>query len=436
MAVETKPANGQSNGSSASSTMTGVPPAASGTLTGMPAVTAKPRKKRASSLLAVATSLPSMETSLEEFIARANSSDVDPSTWDNAERVAREEDEKRKEADALRWKAAEDQLRDGQQREVHLKSKLDGLQGKLAEAEARVAVAMSSSNISATAIEAAAKSAELAEIKVKLAAAEERAQSLSTALVAAKQDQHKRAETTELVMRRPSSFGDDRDDERVAIAEAKAAKAIAAAKAAAAGLTVSQADIAAIESGLVVTDFSPTKRTPWLAIGGAFLGGIAIMFAVSKFMNPPAAAPTVPAVAQPAPTQTQSTPTPAPAAAVTPPAQQAQTAPAKAEPTRVTATPIDEAPATGPTVQPTVQPIETPPEPPKAAAVVVEKKAPVVHHTTRRAAPAPAPATAAAAPAGKGIVDPFADKSDAPKAEAPKKEAAKAADKSGIVDPF
>jgi len=151
MAVETKL---PSNGTSPSSTMTGVPPAASGTLTGMPAVAVKPRKKRASSLLAVATSLPSVETSLEEFIARANQNDVDPSTWDNAERVAREEDEKRKEADALRWKAAEDQLRDGQQREAHLKNKLNGLQGQLAEAEARVAVALSSSNISTSGLRA------------------------------------------------------------------------------------------------------------------------------------------------------------------------------------------------------------------------------------------------------------------------------------------
>src|SRR5215471_16767349 len=120
MAVESKH---EGNGTSAGSTMTGVP-TASGTITGMPAATK--RKKRPSSLLAVATSLPSVETSLEEFIARANQTDVDVNTWDSAEREARQEDERRKEADALRWKAAEEQLRDGQQRESALKHKLDG----------------------------------------------------------------------------------------------------------------------------------------------------------------------------------------------------------------------------------------------------------------------------------------------------------------------
>src|SRR5690606_41736045 len=49
--------------------------------------------------------------------------------------------EKRKEHDALRWKAAEQQMRESQAREESLRRQLDGLQGKLAEAEARAAVA-------------------------------------------------------------------------------------------------------------------------------------------------------------------------------------------------------------------------------------------------------------------------------------------------------
>jgi hypothetical protein len=384
MAVESK-----HGGNGASATLTGVP-TASGTITGMPAQAPK-RKKRASSLLAVASSLPSVETSLEEFIARANQTDVDANTWDSAEREARQEDEKRKEADALRWKAAEEQLRDGQTRESHLKHKLDGLQGKLAEAEARVAVALSSSSISTQQVDAAAKSAELAEVRARLAAAEDRAATLSSALVAAKQD---------VVLRRPTSFDDERDDERVALAEAKAAKAIAAARAAAAGLTVSPADLAAIESGLVVTDFEPPRRTPWLALAASFVGGLAIMFGVFKLTARTVPVPAAPAaVAQPAPEPTQP-PTPT-AAPVAPAPTQAAVAPQT--PSHPTVTPIEEPNA------PKVEPIEPPPAAPPAE-VAVHHAAPAVHHAAVRRAPTPPPAPAKQAkPAdGKtGLVDPF-----------------------------
>ena len=69
----------------------------------------KPRK-RPSSLMAQASALPSVENSLDEFIAKANETLLDPSAFNSAE-VRREEDEKRKEADALRWKATEQQMR-------------------------------------------------------------------------------------------------------------------------------------------------------------------------------------------------------------------------------------------------------------------------------------------------------------------------------------
>src|SRR5258706_4948586 len=95
------------------------------------------RRKRPSSLMAVATSLPSVETSLDEFIARANQTLTDAASWQKIEQEAKQEDDKRREADALRWKAAEQQLREGELREQTLRRQLDGLQGKLAEAEAR-----------------------------------------------------------------------------------------------------------------------------------------------------------------------------------------------------------------------------------------------------------------------------------------------------------
>src|SRR5678815_3679856 len=102
-------------------------PSPASTLAGMPAVNAtngaKRTRKRPSSLLAQATSLPSVENSLDEFIARANETLVDPNEF----KAIKEEDEKRKEADALRWKATEQQMRESQARAEALRRQLDGL---------------------------------------------------------------------------------------------------------------------------------------------------------------------------------------------------------------------------------------------------------------------------------------------------------------------
>ena len=50
------------------------------------------KRKRPSSLLAVASQLPTVESSLEEFIAKANQTLVDPSSWDSAEKQAKQQD--------------------------------------------------------------------------------------------------------------------------------------------------------------------------------------------------------------------------------------------------------------------------------------------------------------------------------------------------------
>ena len=96
----------------------------------MPAVAAngKNKRKRPSSLLAQATSLPSVESSLDDFIARANETlgDANFDAARNAEKELKQEDEKRKEADALRWKATEQQMRESQAREESLRRQLDG----------------------------------------------------------------------------------------------------------------------------------------------------------------------------------------------------------------------------------------------------------------------------------------------------------------------
>ena len=64
------------------------------------------RAKRTSSLMRSASSLPKVEHSLDEFIARANQTLVDVSNWGTADQHVKEEEEKRREQDALRWNDA------------------------------------------------------------------------------------------------------------------------------------------------------------------------------------------------------------------------------------------------------------------------------------------------------------------------------------------
>src|SRR5262245_30761884 len=105
MAVDSK----QDSSVPATGTPTAGTPNAASTPAGMTAVSAngKNKRKRPSSLLAQATSLPSVESSLDDFIARANETlgDANFDAARNAERELKQEDETRKEADALRWKA-------------------------------------------------------------------------------------------------------------------------------------------------------------------------------------------------------------------------------------------------------------------------------------------------------------------------------------------
>ena len=99
------------------------------------------RTSRHSALMKAASALPTVESSLEEFIAKANQTLVDVGGWGAADQAAKAAEEKRREQDALRWKQAEQQMRESEARELALRPKLDGLQGKLAEAEARAAIA-------------------------------------------------------------------------------------------------------------------------------------------------------------------------------------------------------------------------------------------------------------------------------------------------------
>jgi hypothetical protein len=415
------------------------------------------RRKRPSQLQAQASVLPTVEHSLEEFIAKANQTLVDVSSWGSATEAAREEDEKRREVDALRWKAAEGQLREGEAREQSLRRQLDGLQGKLAEAEARAAVA-------GTAIGSAAHDQTLVELKAKIdraeharRAAEERTQQLSMALSEAKNASLRVSAT---------AIETDGVDERLRIAEAKAAKAIAAAKAAQAGLTVSSADIAAIESGLVVTDLEPPKSTPWLAIVAAFVGGLAIMFVVWKFAlskndkqeAAPAAQPAAATAPAPAAQPAATTPPPAPTKPVVTPIEEPGKAPAAAADTSAADTSAaDKAAADKQAAEDKAAAAKAAQEQAAADKAAAAKAAQEQAAADKSAAKAAAAEKAAAAKAAKAssakasstkatstkatstkatkgtVADPFAD------TPAPKKPVAKPAEKKpsgGVVDPF
>ena len=398
------------------------------TLTGVEAArpNGKPaRKRRPSQLLQVASSLPTVETSLDQFIARANETSANE-TWAAAEQNAKQIDEAQREADSLRWKAAEHQLRESEAREASLRRQLDGMQGQLADAEARAAVAgsMTDANRAADGVIATLK-LQIQRAEATAKAAEERAQKISLELA---------AEKAKGPVEPIASFQASEDLElRVRVAEAKAQKALAAAKAAAAGLTVNPADLAAIESGLVVASPEAPKKAPWLAIGGAFALGVAGMFAVGKL----------------ALNNTSTATTSAPAASVQ------QAAPAATPAAKPIVTPIEEpapaptpAPAAAPTPAPAPTPAAeaTPPPPPAPEPAPAPAPAPVEKKAAPAPAPAPAPKHAAPAPARRspaktpaksapsgGIADPFGGTATpAAKKQAPAKKPANG----GLVDPF
>jgi hypothetical protein len=277
--------------------------------------------------------LPSVETSLDDFIARANELPPEVSFFDA-------------EAEALRVQTAQLRMREGVAREESLRRELDSLRGKLAEAEAHAAIGGTGGSVA----------------------------------------EPDGADT-------PDSIA-----ERVRIAEATAAKAIAAAKAASLGLTVSQADIAAIERGLVVPADPRPKRTSWRVILGSLLvGGAVAVAGTLVFLDArasgsveaaPAAPLPAPAVVAPQRATTKPVEVPAPAAAAVQPAP-AAVAPAPIE-AKPTPTPAEATPAK-----------VTPPK--RARPKKKEIAAPSIEGDSD-AAPEPSPADSK--PSG-GIVDPF-----------------------------
>jgi hypothetical protein len=471
MAVETnKGGNGQAP--SAGATLTGVPaPTAGATLTGIPAQGSSPgqtltgmaaaaaaagknKRKRPSSLMAIQSSLPSVENSLDDFIARANETLVDAEKWQAEKAAQQEQDDQRKEADQLRWKAAEQQLREGEAREHSLRRQLDGLQGRLADAEARAAVSGSNEDgvIADLKIQLQKMNEKLRQTDTQAQQAQARAEQLTVELATAK---HSAAQIAPPPARDSlPDYEAEELQERVRIAEAKANKALAAAKAASAGLTVNPADIAAIESGLVVPQNDQPKGTNWALVIGALVIGAGAMFAIAKFAMKsdsqpaqpaaqvqPAAAPTAPAApskptvtpieepaaapsnaAAPAPTNDQAAPANT-AAAPTAPAAPDNSAALKAAAEKAAAeqAAADKAAAEKAAAEKAAAE--------KAAAEQAAKTPP------KHAAPVPKHQAAPAAHPAGGIADPFGGGGDAPKKAAPKTSGKKAGG-GGIVDPF
>ncbi|KAB2884755.1 MAG: hypothetical protein F9K40_22485, partial [Kofleriaceae bacterium] len=112
------------------------------------------RSKRRSSLMQAAVALPTVESSLEEFIARANSTLVDVDQWEAEARAEKERQlREQTDAEAARIARAEQAIRDEALRErstLHarirdLESELADAQARRAELEAKVAVLASDS---------------------------------------------------------------------------------------------------------------------------------------------------------------------------------------------------------------------------------------------------------------------------------------------------
>ncbi|MBP9085050.1 MAG: hypothetical protein KBG15_02990 [Kofleriaceae bacterium] len=380
----------------------------------------------------VAAALPSVESSLEDFISRANST-PDAGGWGLAVDSAVQEQraveiaqieadaDRRRQQDQARWKQVEAQLKaESEIRENALRKQLDSLQGKLAAAEARAAVAADTDG-------GAAANAAMAQLQQQVAKAEERVRTAEAAAKAAQAKNNEmaaEAATVKPAAAAPVAMYSGGDAElraaseaaelRAKAADARATKALAIARAASAGLTVSPDDIEKIASSIAPGQelVAPASKTPWLVIGGAFLGGIAAMFGLTKMLAKDAPAATM---------------LPAPAAAVAP-APAIVPAPPPVQPTGATVTPIPAPSITPLADEPTaVEPAVA--EPAVVAAPVVPETPPVNAVAPVKAAE---PKTRSKNRVKKtGIADPFASPAKAP-AKKPKTGGSKPA----IVDPF
>ena len=440
------------------------------------------RRRRPSTLSDVAAALPTVESSLESFSSRANSTILDVGGWaiGDASPAATEAEQKRADVEAARIREAVANARaeaalehDILRRTIDdLNVKIAAADAKLASAESKIAwhVANASSAAGQSAAPDPALTEHIAELQAQLEQAEQRVAAAANAANIKVQQAEMRVTAAEAraqtaarasVVSAPlaPAVGIDegmadrlrQSEERARSAELRANKALAAARAAAAGLTVSNADLDQIQAGLPPSDdfraaAAPKKALSMpLVIGGAFIGALAVMFVVSQLLKKPA--PTI--VVQPVPTPAVAAPAPTPAPAPAPVVVQPAPAPAPAvvQPTPVPAAPVavQPAPVTAQPIEVAPAPVVVKPHPVDPAPVVVKPHpvdtAPVATHTPAAvkdtAAPKAAKPAKTAKPAAADVVDPFASTPEpAPKAAPKPKKAAKPAPAAGIVDPF
>ena len=395
------------------------------------------RRKRTSSLMSVAAALPSVESSLEDFISRANST-PDAGGWGLAVDSAVQEQraveiaqieadaDRRRQQDQARWKQVESQLKaESESRENALRKQLDSLQGKLAAAEARAAVAADTDG-------GAAANAAMAQLQQQVAKAEGRVRSAEAAAAAAQAKNNELAAeaatvkpATAAVAALATPTGGDAElraaaqaaELRAKAADARATKALAIARAASAGLTVSPDDIEKISSGIAPAQelVAPVQKTPWLVIGGAFIGGLAAMFGLTKMLAKDAPV----AVALPAP------------AGIVAPAPAVISAPQPIQIGGATVTPIPTPSITPLTEEPTaVEPAVAQPPGTDTAANLPAVVAPV--KTGLTPAKSVEPKTQPKANVKKAVIaDPFATP-----AKTPAKKKKTGGSSPAIVDPF
>ena len=239
---------------------------------------------RPSALMRVASTISTghnVESSLDDFISRANETLLDMDGWGiaEAEEKARKAERAAHEAD----KAAAIELVEVQTRREAL-AEASKEQAVLA---ARVAELEKQLEAAAKAADKAQSKADKAESKAESKAAKAKSEVAASATTTI--EQHPDAQFLEDQLAKAKSHA-KKAESRARTAEAKATKALAAARAAVQGIRVDPADLDDIEEGLGAVSATPVeeptaKKFPIGLLAAAFVGGLVIMFGVTKIMG-------------------------------------------------------------------------------------------------------------------------------------------------------
>ncbi|MBK9072996.1 MAG: hypothetical protein IPL79_18645 [Myxococcales bacterium] len=326
--------------------------------------TPAPARRRRNSLIDIAASLPNIDASLDAFIAKVNATDANDSNWNlpKASDAANQTIAEMQAAHALELERIKHRLSlEAAATEKKLEAnskKVEALSAELAAAQAELATRPAGDGVVHSPI---------ADVDFEMSALRQESRSWQ-----------ERARTAE------KNAG-----------EQQAAVALLQTK-----LSATANDLRAAQANATIA--TPAKK-PWLAIGGAFVGGAVISFALATVMGgkAPAAAAiepaTVKAIAAP-----EVTPLPAPAKAAAPVAEEAIAAPAAAP---VAAPAVEAEPQLGaPEIEVEVEPAAAPIEAPAAKAKPAAKAS---ARPASRSGTKPAAKPASGGKKAGGIVDPF-----------------------------